>query len=94
MGARFNAQPSLLILELLHLFRHLSFFFKKFLRLLVFSSFQLARGFVRSEELLLRRPFFFSVALIPATSFPSVSRFLLLLVSLSYVLVAFQLVEE
>ena len=54
MDARFNAQPSLLTPKLLHLFHHFSFFFKKFSRLLVFSSFQLAWGFVSSEELLLR----------------------------------------
>ena len=42
MGAGFNAQPSLLIPQTSHSFRQFSVFFKKFLWLLVLSSFQLA----------------------------------------------------
>uniref|UniRef100_A0A2N9FZ28 Transposase (putative) gypsy type domain-containing protein n=1 Tax=Fagus sylvatica TaxID=28930 RepID=A0A2N9FZ28_FAGSY len=52
MGARSNAQPSLLILELLHLFHHLSSFFKRFFGSLYSPSFNSLGGFVSSRKAL------------------------------------------
>jgi hypothetical protein len=58
MGTRSNVQPSLLILELLHLFRLVFFFFQKISWLYALSLFQLVWSFVS-----------FGKALVPATVF-------------------------
>jgi hypothetical protein len=56
MGTRSNVQPSLLILELLHLFRPVFFFFKKFLGSLHSLFFNLFGVLLVLGKLLFRRP--------------------------------------